>query len=149
MENFSERLREFIQTIGRAGEFRFETSGMPINLKQHFMLTMLSKSEEVFQTVLAEILRKDKSAVLREIDALEALGLVVRVGDASDRRKKRIVMTDAGREMFTRGQAIVIDLMADLTQGISREEVEIFTNTMIRMTQNGLALTDPHFCLPK
>lgn len=149
MENFSERLRDFIQTIGRAGEFRFEMSDMPINLKQHFILTMLSKSEEVFQTVLAEILRKDKSAVLREIDALESLGLVMRVGDATDRRKKRIMMTAAGQEMFQRGQAIVIGLMADLTQGISREEVEIFTSTMARMTQNGQALTDPNFCLPK
>jgi DNA-binding MarR family transcriptional regulator len=149
MENFSERLRDFIQTIGRAGEFRFETSGMPINLKQHFILTMLSKSEEVFQTVLAEILRKDKSAVLREIDALESLGLVLRVGDASDRRKKRILMTDAGKEMFQRGQTIVLGLMSDLTHGISPEEVEIFTSTMARMTQNGMALTDPNFCLPK
>ncbi len=149
MENFSERLRDFIQTIGRAGEFRFETSGMPINLKQHFMLTMLSKSEEVFQTVLAEILRKDKSAVLREIDTLESFGLVVRVGDAIDRRKKRIVMTDAGKEVFQRGQAIVLGLMTDLTKGISREEVELFTSTMARMTQNGMDLTDPNFCLPK
>lgn len=149
MEKFSAQLREFIQTIGRAGEARFDAAGMPINLKQHFMLTILSTSEEIFQTMIAEILRKDKSAVLREIDALESLGLVVRIGDATDRRKKRLRMTDEGRAMFGRGQEIVHTLMADLTDGISPEALDQFNQTMARMIQNGSRLADNFTCNPE
>jgi DNA-binding MarR family transcriptional regulator len=148
MEKFSELLREFIQTIGQAGESRFDAEGMPINLKQHFILTMLSKSEEIFQSLIAEILRKDKSAVLREIDLLESQGLVLRVGDASDRRKKRIMMTDEGRDMFNRGQAIIHNLMADLTAGISPEEMDAFRQTMARISQNGKSMNHNLTCKP-
>jgi DNA-binding MarR family transcriptional regulator len=113
------------------------------------MLTILSTSEEIFQTMIAEILRKDKSAVLREIDALESLGLVVRIGDATDRRKKRLRMTDEGRAMFTRGQEIVHALMADLTEGISPEALDQFNQTMARMIQNGSSLADNFICKPE
>ena len=82
-------------------------------------------------------MQKDKSAVLREIDALESLGLVVRANDASDRRKKRILMTQAGQEMYQRGQQIVNGLMEDLTQGISPEEIEAFGSTLERIARNG------------
>jgi DNA-binding MarR family transcriptional regulator len=148
MEKFSEHLREFVHTIGRLGENRFELADMPINLKQHFILTMLSKSEEVFQTVIAEILRRDKSAVLREIDALEAQGLVLRVNDAVDRRKKRIVMTEAGRTMFVKGEQIVHAMIADLTQGISEAELTIFVQTMARITLNGRTMISDPICKP-
>ena len=55
---------------------------------------------------LADRLSCVKSNVTQLVDRLEADGLVSRNADATDRRSRLAVLTQAGREAFTRGSEI-------------------------------------------
>src|SRR6266498_752964 len=52
---------------------------------------------------LAERLSCVKSNVTQLIDRLEADGLVSRAGDPNDRRSRLAVLTDAGKQAYTKG----------------------------------------------
>lgn len=141
MDPLSEKLRIFIHTIGSQGSRRFVDSDMPISLKQHHILLMIAQTDEVIQTGLAEVMQKDKSAVLREIDALERLGLVQRQNDATDRRKKRLLITQKGMDLCSQGKEIMGVTLKELTAGISAQEMENFTAILDRIIKNGQTLS--------
>src|SRR5215208_3098348 len=56
---------------------------------------------------LAERLACVKSNVTQLVDRLEADGLVSRAADATDRRSRLAVLTDAGREAYAHGDDIL------------------------------------------
>jgi DNA-binding MarR family transcriptional regulator len=58
--------------------------------------------EPLSQRELANCLHYDASNITSIVDGLEQRGLVVRQIDAADRRIRRIVLTDAGRQVLVR-----------------------------------------------
>lgn len=134
-----------IQALGRTAEQRFEDHQMPVNLKQHYILVFIGQTEEVFQTALADVMRRDKSAILRQIDSLESLGLLARENDSLDRRKKLLVLTERGREVRERGMGLVTDVMRELMAGVTPEELEVFQRVLGKMIHN----SDPNHMLLK
>ena len=78
------------------------------------------------QQDIAEIMKKDKSVVLRMIDVLEKDGLLIRSTDPNDRRRNIITLTEKGyeyTELFTEcDQEITINLM----EGLNETDVAVF-----------------------
>jgi|NOAtaT_6_FD_contig_91_107112_length_6098_multi_3_in_0_out_0_2 DNA-binding MarR family transcriptional regulator len=132
-----EHIRGFVHVIGKLGEKRFVEHGMPINLKQHYLMSLVSKSDEITQTELAEHLKLDKSAVLREIDDLENRGLLMRISDAKDRRKKILQLTDAGKMIHIKCEHLINDLLAELGDGLSENDLRSFIHVVTHMSSHG------------
>ena len=106
-----------------------------ISPEQFGLLNALSNSEEnVIQKDMAEILGKDKSAILRLIDSLEEKKLVRRVTDAEDRRKNCLVVTEVGNEVIDHYMKVVFEIMEEIQQGLSLTDLNTFHKVVNHIT---------------
>jgi DNA-binding MarR family transcriptional regulator len=71
-------------------------------LPQYGMLVALSDFGPISQQEMAESLDMDKSHLVGKIDKLADRGLLAREPDPDDRRRHRIVLTEAGQELVER-----------------------------------------------
>ena len=90
------------------------------------LLVIYMNKEEVIQQELACSMGKDKSAILRTIDMIEAKDLVKRVSDTVDRRKKYLMITKKGERVIDQYLAIENELTTMLQNGLTEEEIRIF-----------------------
>jgi len=84
------------------------------------------KKEEVIQNDMADMMGKNKSTILRLIDSLEIKGLVRRVADTKDRRKKYLMVTKKGKEIIKQYECILKLIIEDLQQGLTESELSTF-----------------------
>ncbi|MDI9866788.1 MarR family transcriptional regulator [Flectobacillus sp. DC10W] len=111
-------------------------AGIQILPEQHFLLHLIASKEETIQSDLAEMIHKDKSAVMRHIDQLEAMDYLIRVNDTTDRRKKHLVITEAGKDIMKQCQEVIDVVTERNLVGITEEELEVFTKVLIKLKQN-------------
>eukprot|EP01136_Pigoraptor_vietnamica_P024575 Opistho-1_new@77725 len=125
-----------IRALFKQSAKEFENQNVNITPEQHYLLRILTSQEESIQSDLAEIMQKDKSAIMRHIDQLEKMGYVVRVNDAVDRRKKHIVITELGTHVIKKCEEIINRLSERNMQDISEDELEIFKKVLIKLKEN-------------
>lgn len=125
-----------IRALFKQSAKEFDNQGVKITPEQNYLLRILTSQEESIQSDLAEIMQKDKSAIMRHIDQLEKMGYVVRVNDAVDRRKKHIVITELGTEVLNKCEEIINRLSERNMQDISENELEIFKKVLIKLKEN-------------
>jgi len=125
-----------IRALMKQSAKEFENQEVNISPEQHFLLRILTSQEESIQSDLAEIMQKDKSAIMRHVDQLEKLGFVVRVNDAIDRRKKHIVITETGSEVLKKCEEVITHLMGKNMQDISEEELSTFKKVLVKLKEN-------------
>ncbi|WP_243547247.1 MarR family winged helix-turn-helix transcriptional regulator [Pseudodesulfovibrio tunisiensis] len=104
---------------------RFAASGLDITVEQWRALLPLSKFDGLNQGNLCGILNQEKTGVSRLVAALEKRGLVRRVQDESDRRVKRLFITDAGRRLLETSVDIVIDCRDEMVNHIDPDDVAV------------------------
>jgi DNA-binding MarR family transcriptional regulator len=90
------------------------------------LLATYYNNADVIQQDIAEIMKKDKSVVLRQIDSLEKKDLVQRIVDPNDRRRNIIKTTDKGIKLIDEVNTKLDRLYALLTDGLDSSEMEAF-----------------------
>ncbi|MES2519496.1 MAG: MarR family transcriptional regulator [Bacteroidota bacterium] len=125
-----------IRALMKQSTKEFENQEVNISPEQHFLLRILTSQEESIQSDLAEIMQKDKSAIMRHVDQLEKLGFVIRVNDAIDRRKKHIVITETGSAVLKKCEAVITNLMEKNMQDISEDELSTFKKVLVKLKEN-------------
>jgi MarR family transcriptional regulator, transcriptional regulator for hemolysin len=114
-----------------------ENAEIKITNEQVGLLHALSQqSEEVIQKDMAEVMGKDKSAILRLVDSLEEKELVRRVVDKNDRRKNYLVVTKKGERVLELYIKIVDELMKELEQGLHKSEIDTFYKVVTHFQNN-------------
>jgi MarR family transcriptional regulator for hemolysin len=114
-----------------------ESEEVKLSSEQFSLLHAISlKEEEVIQKDMAEFMGKDKSAVLRIVDCLEEKGLVRRVVSTEDRRKNYLMVTKAGSRAIEHNMKIVVQLMAELREGIPQEDLDTFNRVVAHIRCN-------------
>jgi len=104
-----------------------EQTEIKLTIEQVGLLYAISqKVEEVIQKDMADMMRKDKSAILRLIDSLEEKELVRRVVDKNDRRKNYLMVTKKGERVIKQYMKIVFELMEELQQGLTSSDMNTF-----------------------
>ena len=84
---------------------------------------------------------KDKTNITRIIDALEEKNLVVRIEDQIDHRVKRVVLTNAGKQLFYDVLPIMEKTREEVRANISDNDIDIFKIVLSKILKN---LTDEH-----
>ena len=84
---------------------------------------------------------QDKTNITRIIDALEEKNLVVRVEDQIDHRVKRVVLTNAGKQLFYDVLPIMEKTREEVRSNISDNDIDIFKRVLSKILKN---LTDEH-----
>jgi DNA-binding MarR family transcriptional regulator len=90
------------------------------------LLAVNYKNEDVIQQDIAEIMKKDKSVVLRQIDHLEKKNLVQRIVSPNDRRRNIIKTTDKGMKLINEINMKLDKLYALMTEELDTSELESF-----------------------
>jgi DNA-binding MarR family transcriptional regulator len=118
--------------------FKKNIYGLNINLPSDaFGILMIAYfQDDVIQQNIADMTKKDKSAVLKQIDVLESKGLVQRQVDVQDRRKKTIVITDEGKQVIIKLIDKEREMFNILTQGIEKCEMEDFLKVLSLLKVN-------------
>lgn len=71
---------------------------------------------------IANALQMTPGAITNTLQRLEATGLAAVEPDAADKRKKRVAMTQAGRQAYQRAMASIKPRMASLREGFTQKE---------------------------
>ncbi len=71
-----------------------------LRVPQYGVLDFLLSNSQAVQTDLANHFLKDKSVMLRQLDDMEEAGWIERQMDPNDRRRKNLVVTKAGMELY-------------------------------------------------
>jgi MarR family transcriptional regulator for hemolysin len=78
----------------------------------------------VRQVVLANHVGIEGPSLVRLLDQLEALGLVVRKDDPTDRRAKGLWLTEEGQDLAARMEAVLDDLRGRILREVSEADLE-------------------------
>lgn len=128
---------KMIKTVVDNLKRRVQAAELNYSLDQLILLKAVQKEDEaVVQQDMAEKLRKDKSYILRLINAIEEDDLIKRVVNPEDRRKNILVITEKGLLLLDRFLTIENELLKDLQQGISQDEMDIFYKVIDQIQHN-------------
>jgi DNA-binding MarR family transcriptional regulator len=122
--------------IGKKVHQKIVEENVNLTSEQFAVLYILSKRKDTIQSDLAEFAGKDKSAVMRHLDALEQKNMLVRVNDNSDRRRKILVITKAGQQMLDKAMQVLQEVFQEMTQSIPEEKMEVFREVLLTIRQN-------------
>lgn len=128
-----------IRALHKLSAVELEKNGISLSPEQFHLLKIIASKEDSIQSELAEILQLDKSGIMRHIDQMEAKGLVQRVNDANDRRKKYIVLTEAGDTELEKCKSVINGLGDRILGNISDAELLIFKQVLSKLKQNAEA----------
>ncbi len=103
-----------------------------ITFEQMAVLYFISRSvgKDVIQQDIAELMDKNKSAILRSIDILEEKGYVKRVQVRGDRRKNVLEITENGTLVICKMHEIFLKQDQVLTDGIDETSLETCLNVL-------------------
>ncbi len=111
-------------------------SGIDISMDQWMVLGPIWHFESPSQKELGKICLKDKPSITRIIDTLEKKSLVVRISDQIDHRIKRVVLTNAGKQLFYDVLPIMEKTRKEARGEIPDKEIEIFKEVLFKIIQN-------------
>ena len=128
---------KMMKTIINNLKKRLQTAELNYSLDQFILLKAVQKEDEaVVQQDMAERMGKDKSYILRLINAIEEDDLIKRVVNPDDRRKNILVITEKGLLLLDRFLKIENELLKDLQQEISPDEMDIFYKVIAQIQHN-------------
>ena len=111
-------------------------TGLDISLDQWIVLGPIWQLESASQKELGEICLKDKTNITRIIDALEEKNLVVRIEDQIDHRIKRVVLTNAGKQLFFDVLPIMEKTREEVRKDIPDQDIDTFKIVLSKILEN-------------
>lgn len=77
---------------------------------------------------------------MRTLDQLEEKGLISRQTCASDRRAKRIKLTEKAEPLIADMEAVINKTRSEILEGIAPEEIELLVKLIARLEHNIITL---------
>lgn len=88
------------------------------------------------QKKLEEFVPCNKSTLSNILKTMEKNGLIKRIGDDDDSRKKNIILTKKAKEILVMLNDNKEKLMQDIMRGISDEEIKSFNDVLLKFKYN-------------
>ncbi|MGX7111916.1 MarR family winged helix-turn-helix transcriptional regulator [Gemella cuniculi] len=99
------------------------------------VLLYISENEGVTQAKLAEISRKDKNIISRNIDVLEEKGFVIRSRGELDRRSYTLFLTDKGKNVISTHEHLIINGEQNVLKNLTSEEIKTLYILLNKVTK--------------
>ena len=100
------------------------------------LIDLLWNQGEMSQQELADQLHKDKNSVTKLVDAIERKGFVIRRQNKSDRRSNTLVLTEKAENLKAEAKQKGIDILDQMLEGISEDELRAFLTTLRKLSLN-------------
>lgn len=107
-----------------------------ITREQFNILLLLSLTDGLYQTQIANILGKDRPNITRMIDVIETKGFIRREKDANNRRILKVYLTDKGLEKVKHVMPLKERMDKVQYKGMSTEEIDTLVTLLRRVRQN-------------
>lgn len=121
-------MKEFFRVMKKRSVDQTEEK---LTIEQFRLLKVISlEPDEVIQKDIAEILGKDKSAILRMVDCLENRELLRRAVDINDRRKNRIMVSKKGERAIDQFIKVELQLTNELMDGLDDADIDAFVRVI-------------------
>lgn len=119
----------------RGYQARFEAAveGMPGGIRGYQVLSTVTYRNPSNQQALAAHLGIDRTVMTYLIDDLVKAGVVERIPDPADRRSRKIIATDNGREVLGIYEKRVAAAEAELLTGLNTEDVNTLDTLLSRL----------------
>jgi len=111
-----------------------ETAELGITTTQYGILYALARRPQIDQISVARLLGLDRSTTGMVLKTLEDGGLVHRIVDTSDRRKRSLELTPAGHELLERLKTPARRAVERLLAPLGAEERTTFLNLLDKLT---------------
>lgn len=103
---------------------------------EYRVLFALCREEGISQNKLCEQFHLDKGVVTRVVDRLEEKGFVERRSDPADKRRNLLYLTTNAEEIRSEIAELKQAIDAEITAGLSAEEVESLSRGLLVVCQN-------------
>ncbi|WP_299655580.1 MarR family transcriptional regulator [uncultured Jannaschia sp.] len=100
------------------------------------LLLHLSQRGPLTQADLADAMEVERPTMARLIDGMEANGMVRRAIVPGDRRQRHILLTEVAQNQAEAVLALTERLRADVLAGISKQDLAITNDVLLRMLDN-------------
>lgn len=107
-----------------------------LRVPQYGVLDFLLSNSQAVQTDLANHFLKDKSVMLRQLDDMEEAGWIERQMDPNDRRRKNLVVTKAGMELYRKVSRMREKVFTTMLDGVSEKELGACLKVLHAMNDN-------------
>ncbi|MDO9417551.1 MarR family winged helix-turn-helix transcriptional regulator [Pararhizobium sp.] len=107
-----------------------------LTLSRARALFSLSKQDGLNQRDLAEELDIETPTMVRLLDGMEKQGFVERRAEQSDRRVKRVHMTDYGRSIAAEIDRLACEIRKELLGGVEEGDVTVALDVLRTMAGN-------------
>ncbi len=132
-----------VHDVGRLLRRRIDQQAQNIGLTsaQWRVLSSVARAEmrneePLNQATLADQMDMEPITLSRQIDRMQAAGLIERRPDPADRRAYRLYLTDDARPLVEKFRAIATDCLGDALIGVSEEELELVADVLGRIRAN-------------
>ena len=132
--NFGFILHDVARLLRTTFDRRVKSLGL--TRSQGWVLNFLFRNDGTTQSDLAELLQIEKPTLGRLLDRLEVKGWVRREADATDRRVRRVFLTEEAEPALKAMRTAAAEVRRDALAGVSSEETEHFVDTLLAMKAN-------------
>ncbi|EIA5721684.1 transcriptional regulator SlyA [Escherichia coli] len=112
----------------------------PLELTQTHLHNIHQLPPDQSQIQLAKAIGIEQPSLVRTLDQLEEKGLISRQTCASDRRAKRIKLTEKAEPLISEMEAVINKTRAEILHGISAEELEQLIKLIAKLEHNIIEL---------
>ena len=107
-----------------------------ITREQFGILLVLSLSDGLYQTQIANILGKDRPNITRMIDVLETKGFIRREKDANNRRILKVFLTESGWKKVEVAKPLKDRMNVAQYKGMSDDEIYTLVSLLRKVRKN-------------
>lgn len=137
-ENLERNFGFLVHDVARLLRTTFDrrVKDMGLTRSQWWVLNHLYRHDGLTQSELADLLEIERPTLGRLVDRLESNGWVRREACGSDRRAKRVFLTEAMGPSMRKMRSIAAAVRADALDGLDPDEQEEFVNTLLAIKGN-------------
>ena len=117
-------------------ERAFEQAGLGLTSGEARTLVYANQRPGLRQGALAEAMNVEPMTLVASLDRLEALGLIRREPDPSDRRAKLVTLTPAAKPLMVRITATAAAARAEVLAGLPEAEIAVLRSSLEHMRDN-------------
>jgi DNA-binding MarR family transcriptional regulator len=107
-----------------------------ITYEQWQVLSRLYEEDGLTQNQLAMTIERDQGSISRLIDNMIKRGLVGRISDDTDRRIKRVFLTEESHRIQEELEEIAVKTISQATRNMSEKELETCLNILDQIREN-------------
>jgi DNA-binding MarR family transcriptional regulator len=115
---------------------KLRENGCELTKVQLIMLKKLKEIDGQPQNNLAFLTNRDKASLARLLNTMEKKNLVARIPSRSDHRMNHIYLTKHGDDMLKQATPILHDIIKQIQEGISQNEIDAVIKTMKKIIKN-------------